>query len=70
VDNGEDGYDGGGGDDAPTEVKVWPYDALVLDSALRSTVSSRSIRAKLAMPWKQRRQDDMPVSMESVRHLN
>lgn len=70
MDNGEDGYDGGGGDDAPTEVKVWPYDALVLDSALRSTVSSRSIRARLVMPWKKRRPDDVRVSMESVRHLN
>ncbi len=33
MDGGEDGFDGAFEDDAPTEVKIWPYDALALDSA-------------------------------------
>ena len=37
---------------------------------VRSTVSSRSISARLAMTWKKKRPDGVPVSMESVRLLN
>ena len=42
-----------------------------LESArVRSTVSSRSISAKLAMTWKKKRPEGVPVSIASVRLLN